>query len=53
MSARVVPDASIAVAIQGSKLDERGIVEHPEFAPRLRAALAALGDAEFAASPNL
>ncbi len=48
MSARVIPEASIAVAIQGANLDERAIAEHPEFAPRLRAAILALQ-----ASPNL
>ncbi|MEO5926955.1 MAG: NADPH-dependent FMN reductase [Bryobacteraceae bacterium] len=48
MAARIIPEASITLAIQGAKLDERAIVEHVEFAPRLRAALEAL-----ASSSNL
>ena len=50
MAAYVVPDASISLAIQGSKLDEQGILDHPEFAPQLRAALQALAQAHIAAS---
>jgi NAD(P)H-dependent FMN reductase len=49
MAAHVVPEASITLPIQGSKLDEQGILDHSEFAPRLRDALKALAHHEFAA----
>lgn len=42
MSARVVADASIALPVLGSGLDEQGLVADPAFAGPLRAALAAL-----------
>ncbi|MFT3736403.1 MAG: NADPH-dependent FMN reductase [Rhodocyclaceae bacterium] len=42
MSAHVVEAASIAVPILGSKLDEDGIVAHPQISAALRAALEAL-----------
>jgi chromate reductase len=42
MSALIVEDASIAVPILGSGLDEAGIVAHPTISTMLRAALQAL-----------
>lgn len=45
MSARLVDEACITVPILGSGLDEDAIVGHPEIAPRLLAALAALATA--------
>jgi len=39
MSALVIDEASVAVPILGSQLDEYGIVDHPEIAGALRAAL--------------
>jgi chromate reductase, NAD(P)H dehydrogenase (quinone) len=45
MSARVIPEACIAVGILGSGLDEEGIVRHPEIRTALLAALRALQSA--------
>jgi len=42
MSAAIVEDASITVPILGSKLDEDGIVSHPEISRLLRESLLAL-----------
>lgn len=42
MSARLIDDASIAVPLLGSGLDEQGIVEHPQLGAALQAALLAL-----------
>lgn len=39
MSARIVEEASIAVPVLGAKLDEAGIVSHPEISAALRKAL--------------
>jgi len=41
MSARIVDEASIAVPVLGAKLDEAGIVSHPEISAALREALMA------------
>ena len=41
MSARIVDEASITVAILGARLDEAGIASHPEIAAALREALIA------------
>ncbi len=41
MSARIVDEASITVPILGSKLDESGIVSHPDISAALYEALAA------------
>ncbi|HUW29733.1 MAG TPA: NADPH-dependent FMN reductase [Sulfuriferula sp.] len=41
MSARIVDEASIAVPVLGAKLDEAGIVSHPEISAALREALIA------------
>jgi chromate reductase, NAD(P)H dehydrogenase (quinone) len=41
MSARLVPEASIAVPLLGKNLDEVGIAANPEMASALRAAIAA------------
>jgi NAD(P)H-dependent FMN reductase len=45
MSGRLVPEASIAVPLLGAKLDEDGIVAHPEIASAVRAALEAFARA--------
>ncbi len=45
MSARVVAEAFIAVPVSGKKLDEAGIVAHPEIAGTVRAALEAFARA--------
>ena len=45
MSARLVPEASIAVPLLGKNLDEAGIVANPEMASALRAAIAAFARA--------
>jgi len=42
MSASIVEDASITVPILGSKLDEEGIISHPEISRLLRESLLAL-----------
>src|SRR6185437_861744 len=42
MSARVVPEACLTVAILGSDLDQEGIVRHPEISAVLLGALRAL-----------
>ena len=42
MMARVVPEASPTLPVSGKNLDAAGIAHHPEFAERLRDALAAL-----------
>ncbi|HEV7505458.1 MAG TPA: NADPH-dependent FMN reductase [Thermoanaerobaculia bacterium] len=45
MSARVVAEACISVPVSGKKLDEAGIVAHPEIAGTVRAALEAFARA--------
>jgi NAD(P)H-dependent FMN reductase len=45
MSGRLVPEASIAVPLLGTKLDEDGIAAHPEIAAAVRAALEAFAQA--------
>jgi NAD(P)H-dependent FMN reductase len=45
MSGRIIPEASITVALREKRLDEAGIVAHPEIAGMLRAALKAFADA--------
>ena len=45
MSARIVAEASIAVPVSGKKLDEAGIVAHPEIAGAVRGALEAFARA--------
>jgi chromate reductase len=45
MSARVVAEASISVPVSGKKLDEAGIVAHPEISSAVRAALEAFARA--------
>jgi chromate reductase len=45
MSARLIEPASITVPLLGTGLDELGIATHAEFAPPIRAALAAYRDA--------
>lgn len=45
MSARIVDEASIAVPILGSQLNEQGIVDHPEISAALRTALNAFARA--------
>lgn len=42
MSARVIDEASIILSIRGSRLDENGMVSHPEIATALRESLQAL-----------
>lgn len=41
MSGRIIPEASVTVALREHALDEAGIVAHPELAATLRAALEA------------
>jgi len=41
MSARVVAEAFISVPVSGKRLDEAGIVAHPEISRTVRAALEA------------
>ncbi len=41
MSGRLIPGASITVPLRGTKLDEDGIVAHPEISRSIRDALAA------------
>jgi len=45
MSGRIVPEASIAVALREQQLDEAGIVAHPDIAGIVRTALTAFADA--------
>ena len=45
MSGRIVPDASITVALREKKLDEISIAAHPEIASMLRAALNVFAEA--------
>jgi NAD(P)H-dependent FMN reductase len=45
MDTRLVQGASVTVPLAGKKLDEAGIAAHPEIAPMLREALAALARA--------
>jgi NAD(P)H-dependent FMN reductase len=45
MSTRIIDEASIAVPLLGTKLDEAGIVAHPEISGALRDALAAFARA--------
>lgn len=45
MSGRIIPQASITMALREKHLDEAGIVAHPEIANMLRAALNAFADA--------
>lgn len=45
MSGRIVPEASITIALREKHLDEPGIVARPEIASMLRAALNAFADA--------
>jgi len=45
MSGRLVPEASIAVPLLGTKLDEDGIAAHPEISVAVRTALAAFARA--------
>ena len=45
MMARIVPEASPAIALTGKKLDEGGMAADPEIAGPMRAALAALARA--------
>jgi NAD(P)H-dependent FMN reductase len=47
MSARVVEAASIDVWVRGSKLDEDGLVAHPEMSHTIRQALLSLSEAVF------
>jgi NAD(P)H-dependent FMN reductase len=42
MSARIVEEASITLPIRGSRLDEQGMVSHPEISTALREALCTL-----------
>lgn len=54
MDARVVPEASIPIALAGRKLDAAGIVADPELSGALRTALAAFSRAlDAAAAPVL
>ena len=50
MSARIVPEAFIAVPVSGKKLDENGIAAHPEISATVRTALEAFARA--IESPN-
>ena len=45
MSARVIPEASTTVPVQGRTLDADGIASDPELAPQLRSAVEALAAA--------
>jgi chromate reductase, NAD(P)H dehydrogenase (quinone) len=45
ISGRIIPEASISVALREKPLDEVGMVAHPEIANTLRAALQAFADA--------